>query len=514
MNVALLRVSTDKQDTELQKGEISNYCRLNNIQIDKWIENVESGKKKKLNNMQGIKEIKKLVQDGLLDKLIVYRQDRISRRAIEVLNFIDELNKQGVEIYATNKGKIETDKVGLVVSFMDAYISEIEVENTRDRIKDKLKTKNSNNEYAGGRINFGYKYNKDTKELEINEEEAVIVRRIFNDYMTTGVVTIARTLREEGIKKRAEGDRMVDFSPGSLTKMIDNQIYIGYKEYNKNFKVLENGEEVRKQILTDIKRQDYNPNLQIIDTEVFNKAQELKKERSAKGGGGRRLNRSKELLEGLVYHRCSDGKIRKMYISYNYNKSTGKGTATFKCNDCAHFKREGQKSFVTKKLDGAVEQYVLSFMSTIDKDDIEKHLKKYRAQGLDDLEEELKSQKDIFRKFTNRHKRAKEEFIKYMDGESVFEDNEIREMIDSSKAGIIKAEKQISLLENMISKKSIETKEIDILLERYSSFNRVYEDADFENRKILLRETIDKIIVEKGKIEVIFKLNKFLGTKL
>ena len=66
----------------------------------------------------------------------------------------------------------------------------------------------------------------------------------------------------------------------------------------------------------------------------------------------------------------------------------------------------------------------------------------------------------------------------------------------------------------MISKKSIETKEIDILLERYSSFNSVYEDADFENRKILLRETIDKIIVEKGKIEVIFKLNKFLGTKL
>ena len=127
MNVALLRVSTDKQDTELQKCEILNYCRLNNIQIDKLIENVESGKKKKLNNMQGIKEIKKLVQDGLLDKLIVYRQDRISRRAIEVLNFIDELNKQGVEIYATNKGKIETDKVGLVVSFMDAYISEIEV---------------------------------------------------------------------------------------------------------------------------------------------------------------------------------------------------------------------------------------------------------------------------------------------------------------------------------------------------------------------------------------------------
>ena len=72
-----------------------------------------------------------------------------------------------------------------------------------------------------------------------------------------------RTLREEGIKKRAEGDRMVDFSPGSLTKMIDNQIYIGYKEYNKNFKVMENGEEVRKQILTNIKRQDYNPNLQI-----------------------------------------------------------------------------------------------------------------------------------------------------------------------------------------------------------------------------------------------------------
>lgn len=53
-----------------------------------------------------------------------------------------------------------------------------------------------------------------------------------------------------------------------------------------------------------------------------------------KTGGVKKTNRSRKLLEGLIYHNCSDGKVTKMYICYNYDKRTKKGIASLKCNYC------------------------------------------------------------------------------------------------------------------------------------------------------------------------------------
>lgn len=75
LTVALIRISTDKQDTDLQVNEINNYYKKNNITIDKWIENVESGRKKKLINMEGAKEIKKLIQEDTLSTIIFYKKE-------------------------------------------------------------------------------------------------------------------------------------------------------------------------------------------------------------------------------------------------------------------------------------------------------------------------------------------------------------------------------------------------------------------------------------------------------
>lgn len=50
-----IRVSTDKQTTEVQQYEINQYCYRNNLKIDKWIDETISGakelKKRKINSM-------------------------------------------------------------------------------------------------------------------------------------------------------------------------------------------------------------------------------------------------------------------------------------------------------------------------------------------------------------------------------------------------------------------------------------------------------------------------------
>ena len=40
-----IRVSTEKQTTEVQKYEIEKYCERNSLQIDKWIDETISGAK-------------------------------------------------------------------------------------------------------------------------------------------------------------------------------------------------------------------------------------------------------------------------------------------------------------------------------------------------------------------------------------------------------------------------------------------------------------------------------------
>ncbi|WP_334094674.1 recombinase family protein, partial [Helicobacter typhlonius] len=45
MNLAYIRISTNKQDTQTQKLQIQEYCRINDIHIDKFIEIEQSSKK-------------------------------------------------------------------------------------------------------------------------------------------------------------------------------------------------------------------------------------------------------------------------------------------------------------------------------------------------------------------------------------------------------------------------------------------------------------------------------------
>lgn len=92
MNIAYIRVSTDKQTSENQKNEISRYAVDKNIKIDKWFDFEVSSRKS--DEERGINELLRELKKG--DTLIVSELSRLGRSTIGVLSLIDKLNSLGV----------------------------------------------------------------------------------------------------------------------------------------------------------------------------------------------------------------------------------------------------------------------------------------------------------------------------------------------------------------------------------------------------------------------------------
>jgi DNA invertase Pin-like site-specific DNA recombinase len=106
MIIQYIRVSTDLQLVQHQEDEISRYCSLNNLEIDKTIEvEITSRKDTRARKIDELLEI--LNQD---DILIITELSRLGRNTGEVINLIDTIIKMGVEVRILKQNLIIKDK--------------------------------------------------------------------------------------------------------------------------------------------------------------------------------------------------------------------------------------------------------------------------------------------------------------------------------------------------------------------------------------------------------------------
>ena len=186
MNVVLLRVSSNKQDTLVQRKYREEYAKQNKIIIDKVIEEYAvSGFKTPMAERQGLNEIKQLAISGTMSSLLVYNTDRIGRR-IELISFISLLTECDVIIHSATEGIINENKdYSDLLNSIKLFMASNESKKTSQRIKSAKKAGYENGEYQGGRyVNYGY--NVSNGHLVINEKEAEIIRKIYSMYISYG----------------------------------------------------------------------------------------------------------------------------------------------------------------------------------------------------------------------------------------------------------------------------------------------------------------------------------------
>lgn len=134
--------------------------------------------------------------------VLVFKLSRFGRNAADVLNSLQRMQDFGVNLICVEDGIDSSKDSGkLMISVLSA-VAEIERENILVQTMEGRKQKAREGKWNGGFAPYGY--DLVNGELKITEEEAEVIRLIFDKFIHTnmGMSAIASWLNQHGYKKR------------------------------------------------------------------------------------------------------------------------------------------------------------------------------------------------------------------------------------------------------------------------------------------------------------------------
>ena len=107
--------------------------------------------------------------------------------------------------------------------------AELERKTTSERVSAVFVSRANDGIWNGGKVPYGYSYDKEGKTFSIAEDEAKIVRLIYSLYESEkSIVRVARIMNERGLKSRAGND----WSPTTVHTILSSPFYSGTYRYN------------------------------------------------------------------------------------------------------------------------------------------------------------------------------------------------------------------------------------------------------------------------------------------
>jgi len=234
------RVSSDKQREEntiaSQTAALIAFAREHQLEVPpEWVIEDDGVSGTSLIR-PGLEQVRDLAAEGLIQALLVYAPDRLSRRYAYQVLLIEELARAGVETLFIRAPRGATPEDELLVQFQ-GMIAEYEraqiVERSR---RGKLHRARLGEVSVLSGAPFGYRFVRKTEHAaayyEINDEQARVVRRVFELYSVAGlsVGAIVQVLNEQGIptcKRRGRWGRP------TVWKMLRNPAYKGQACFGK-----------------------------------------------------------------------------------------------------------------------------------------------------------------------------------------------------------------------------------------------------------------------------------------
>ena len=169
-----------------------------------------------------------------MDYILVYKLSRFGRNAADILNSLEFIQTYDVNLICIEEGIDSSRTSGkLLISVLSA-VAEIERENILEQTMNGRREKARQGLWNGGPAPYGYCI-KDNQ-LHIKEDEAELVRLIYEKYVNTniGYTSIAKYLNLQGVKKVVRTNRMVsDWNGHFISLILDNPVYCGKIAYGR-----------------------------------------------------------------------------------------------------------------------------------------------------------------------------------------------------------------------------------------------------------------------------------------
>lgn len=225
---AYCRVSTDNKEQKTSFESQKSYYeeKIKNkqntifvgIYADEGISGAQAKKRPKF--MEMISDAKL----GKINRIWVKNISRFARNTIESLQYAMDLRKYGVSVFFEEENLDSLDPKNDFIFTILSATAQQELMNTSEHMKLGLKAKMGRGELVGTQAPYGYIYNKDTKQLIINEKEAKVVRLIFKLRREgNGCRRIANYLNEHGIPS-VTGGKWIN---STIVRMLKNEKYCG-----------------------------------------------------------------------------------------------------------------------------------------------------------------------------------------------------------------------------------------------------------------------------------------------
>ncbi len=162
---------------------------------------------------------------GMIDVLLVYRVDRLTRSLRDLVTLLDDLDRAGVVFRSVTEPFDTTTAMGRMLVQMLGMFAQFERDTIIDRVIAGMERKAAAGKWKGGRRPLGYRIDKATSTLVPEAGEAAVVRLTFGLYTQDrlGAKTIAHTLTDRGHRTTTGGQ----WSAHQVLRVLANRVYLG-----------------------------------------------------------------------------------------------------------------------------------------------------------------------------------------------------------------------------------------------------------------------------------------------
>lgn len=515
----LYRVSTNQQvdhdekdeaDIPMQRLECHKFAeRMGWTIIHEEQEEGVSGHKVRAENRDKIQIIKDAARQKKFDIFLVFMFDRIGRIADETPFVVEWFVKNGIRVWSTKEGEqrfeSHTDKLTNYIRFWQA---DGESEKTSIRTSTRMGQIVESGYFTGGTCPYGYKLvrqgrtNKrghDLYDLAVNEDEAPLVRLIFDKYVTEGrgAQSIANLLNSMKIKNRSGSN----WHPSSIRGMIKNITYIG---------ILRSGES-RSQVL---------PQLQIIDEQLFQAAQEITKQRSGKYEDTRHIPlniKGTSLLAGNVF--CGHCGARLSLTTNGKGRPRSDGadavrvryvcqTKTRKHEPCG-----GQTGYTKHILDGMINDIVHDIFRKVKSLSKAEILGTSHAAKIGEYKAIAKRVQREYQKAEKELQGLKREVVKAVTGNSAFPVELLSSLVQEAEQKCAALKLAYEEAQQNVEQSETVMQELQVKYDQFIDWSNAYDTANIETQKMIVAHLIERVDVFRGyelKIKFAISVEQFL----
>lgn len=344
---ALVRVSTEEQarggyGLKFQEEDIRKFCDRNSLKLLRVFR--DEGYSGATPNRPGFEEMMAFAREKRFDVLVVWKLDRLFRDTKLTLQTVDELAGHGIEFRSVQES-FTHDSNGRFLLTIFAAGAEKERKDINLRMNSgRIAAAKRGSMVCGASVPaYGYRYDKTEKKLLIDEEEAAVVRRIFQWYADEKLSLYKIQCRLNEMRIPTKYDRLGRKKPTGtkgwwasrvIGRILQNEIYVGRLMLHKYKRW---GSARRETNMRPIEDWIAISTPRILSDEIFNLAQKQLAENSVNSSRNtKKLYFLAKLLvcgndgRRLQAHTMPGGEKRSD-VKYYYCMGTDKAHAAIRC---------------------------------------------------------------------------------------------------------------------------------------------------------------------------------------